>query len=164
MPNRRKLESGRSWPICRTAARGRAAAPAGPLALKRDHRSSRRPLFRCQRRPFANYACGPIAHWANAAPGKSVWFAWHPPIPCASARDYKWFLATIGLVGGSIMETVATRSLQHGRTDEDACRDPSVPVPTFVSFCSTRSYERRNQRDTSNYMILVWLWIRRSYE
>jgi len=35
----------------------------------------------------------------------------------------------------------------------------SVPVPTFVSLCSTRSYERRNQRDTSNYMILVWLWI-----
>ncbi|MPZ56018.1 MAG: hypothetical protein GEU91_05845 [Rhizobiales bacterium] len=35
----------------------------------------------------------------------------------------------------------------------------SVPVPTFVSHCSTRSYERRNQRDTSNYMILVWLWI-----
>src|SRR5437016_360041 len=27
-----------------------------------------------------------------------------------------------------------------------------VPVPTFVSLCSTRSYERRNQRDTSNYM------------
>jgi len=26
----------------------------------------------------------------------------------------------------------------------------SVPVPTFVSLCSTRSYERRNQRDTSN--------------
>ena len=29
----------------------------------------------------------------------------------------------------------------------------SVPVPTFVSICSTRSYERRNQRDTSNCMI-----------
>jgi hypothetical protein len=35
----------------------------------------------------------------------------------------------------------------------------SVPVPTFVFLCSTRVYERRNQRDTSNYMILVWLWI-----
>jgi len=35
----------------------------------------------------------------------------------------------------------------------------SVPVPTFVSFCSTHFYERRNQRDTSNSMSLVWLWI-----
>ncbi len=35
----------------------------------------------------------------------------------------------------------------------------SVPVPTFVSHCSTLSYERRNQRDTSKHMILVWLWI-----
>jgi len=35
----------------------------------------------------------------------------------------------------------------------------SVPVPTFVSLCSSLAYERRNQRDTSNYMILVWLWI-----
>jgi len=34
-------------------------------------------------------------------------------------------------------------------------RSLSVPVPTFVSLCSTRSYERRNQRDTNNYMILV---------
>ena len=33
-----------------------------------------------------------------------------------------------------------------------------VPVPTFVSLCSTLSYERRNRR-TSNSMILVWLWI-----
>jgi hypothetical protein len=29
----------------------------------------------------------------------------------------------------------------------------SVPVPTFVTLCSTRSYERRNERDTSNHMI-----------
>ena len=36
-------------------------------------------------------------------------------------------------------------------------RSLSVPVPTFVSLCSTRSYERRNQRDTNNYIILVWL-------
>ncbi len=35
----------------------------------------------------------------------------------------------------------------------------SVPVPTFVSLCSTLANERRNQRDTSNYLILVWLWI-----
>src|SRR5262245_30911801 len=35
----------------------------------------------------------------------------------------------------------------------------SVPVPTFVSPCSTLVYERRNQRDTSNSMILVRLWI-----
>jgi len=28
----------------------------------------------------------------------------------------------------------------------------SVPVPTFVSPCNTRAYERRNQRDTSNYI------------
>jgi len=35
----------------------------------------------------------------------------------------------------------------------------SVPVPTFVSLCSTRLYKRRNQRDTSNYLVLVWLWI-----
>ena len=34
-----------------------------------------------------------------------------------------------------------------------------VPVPTFVCLCSTHSYERRNQRETSNSMILVWLWI-----
>src|SRR3954469_16430836 len=33
--------------------------------------------------------------------------------------------------------------------------DTSVPVPTFVSYCSTLEYERRNQRDTSNSMILV---------
>src|SRR5712691_7815844 len=31
----------------------------------------------------------------------------------------------------------------------------SVPVPTFVSICSTHFYERRNQRDTSNSLILV---------
>ena len=43
--------------------------------------------------------------------------------------------------------------------DLEAKLSASVPVPTFVSLCSTRSYERRNQRDTSNYMILVWLWI-----
>ena len=36
---------------------------------------------------------------------------------------------------------------------------PVVPVPTFVSLCSTLAYERRNQRDISNSMILVWLWI-----
>src|SRR6516225_5465888 len=35
----------------------------------------------------------------------------------------------------------------------------SVPVPTFVSLCSTRLYKRRNQRDTSKYTILVWLRI-----
>jgi uncharacterized protein GlcG (DUF336 family) len=35
----------------------------------------------------------------------------------------------------------------------------SVPVPTFVSLCSTHSYERRNQRDTGNDVIPVWLWI-----
>ena len=35
----------------------------------------------------------------------------------------------------------------------------SVPVPTFVSLCSTRACKRRNQRDTSKYLILVWLWI-----
>ena len=35
----------------------------------------------------------------------------------------------------------------------------SVPIPTFVSFCSTLVYKRRNQRDTSNYLILVGLWI-----
>src|SRR3974377_2027174 len=29
----------------------------------------------------------------------------------------------------------------------------SVPVPTFVSLCSTLLYKRRNQRDTSNYMV-----------
>src|SRR6266436_5126840 len=33
----------------------------------------------------------------------------------------------------------------------------SVPVPTFVSLCSTLANERRNQRDTSNSMTLVWL-------
>src|SRR2546423_15223379 len=31
----------------------------------------------------------------------------------------------------------------------EACLAPSVPVPTFVSLCSSLSYERRNQRDTS---------------
>src|SRR5262249_20625712 len=39
----------------------------------------------------------------------------------------------------------------------------SVPVPTFVSSLGTHVYERRNQRDTSNSMILVRLWISRSY-
>jgi hypothetical protein len=33
------------------------------------------------------------------------------------------------------------------------------PVPTFVSPCGTHFYERRNQRDTSNSMIPVRLWI-----
>ena len=32
-------------------------------------------------------------------------------------------------------------------------------VPTLVSHCSAFVYKRRNQRDTSNSMILVWLWI-----
>src|SRR6476619_4516457 len=31
----------------------------------------------------------------------------------------------------------------------------SVAFPTFVSFRSTRFYERRKQRNTSNFMILV---------
>jgi hypothetical protein len=35
----------------------------------------------------------------------------------------------------------------------------SVPVPTFVLPCSTHFYERRNQRDTGNSMILARLWI-----
>ena len=38
-------------------------------------------------------------------------------------------------------------------------RMAGAPVPTFVSLCSTLSYKRRNQRDTGNYLILVWLWI-----
>jgi hypothetical protein len=39
-------------------------------------------------------------------------------------------------------------------------RRPSVPlVPTLVSLCSTSVYKRRNQRDTSNSMNLVRLWI-----
>jgi hypothetical protein len=41
----------------------------------------------------------------------------------------------------------------------DAGVQTSVPVPTFVLLCSTFFYERRNQRDTSNSMILVWLCI-----
>jgi len=34
---------------------------------------------------------------------------------------------------------------------------PGVPVLTFVSYRGRRFYECQNQRDTSNYMILVWL-------
>ena len=54
---------------------------------------------------------------------------------------------------------------RQSRLDQQAHGDrrrmpaASVPVPTFVSLCSTRSYERRNQRDTSNYVIPVWLRI-----
>jgi len=33
----------------------------------------------------------------------------------------------------------------------------SVPVLTFVPYCGEHFYECQNQRDTSNYMILVWL-------
>ena len=33
----------------------------------------------------------------------------------------------------------------------------SVPIPTFVFPCGTLRYQRRNQRDTSKFMILVWL-------
>jgi len=29
---------------------------------------------------------------------------------------------------------------------------PGVPVPTFVSVCSTVAYERWNQKDTSKYL------------
>jgi hypothetical protein len=32
---------------------------------------------------------------------------------------------------------------------------PSVPIPKFASLCSTFVCELRNQRDTSNSMILV---------
>ena len=35
---------------------------------------------------------------------------------------------------------------------------PGVPVPGFVYLCSTRS-KRRNRRDTSNCIIIVWFWI-----
>ncbi len=35
----------------------------------------------------------------------------------------------------------------------------SVPLPTFVSLCRMSYYERRKQRDTSNFMNLVWFWI-----
>ena len=31
----------------------------------------------------------------------------------------------------------------------------SVPIPKFADICSTLSSELRNQRDTSNYVILV---------
>src|ERR1700674_454770 len=33
----------------------------------------------------------------------------------------------------------------------------SAPIPKFASLCSTVSCELRNQRSTSNLMILVWL-------
>src|SRR5262249_21577095 len=35
----------------------------------------------------------------------------------------------------------------------------SVPLPTLVSLCGRYFYKRRKQRDTSNSMIVVWLWI-----
>jgi hypothetical protein len=54
-----------------------------------------------------NYANGPIARWANAAPGKSVWFAWYSPEFRALAREYRSFLATVGLVGWSIVAKLA---------------------------------------------------------
>src|SRR5712692_10153018 len=64
--------------------------------------------------------------------------------------------------GAAVRGFLARRLLQRipGRARGGApARAASVPVPTFVSLCSTRSYERRNQRDTSNHRILVWLWI-----
>src|SRR4029077_12599016 len=48
---------------------------------------------------------------------------------------------------------------QQAHGDRRRMPAASVPVPTFVSLCSTRAYERRNQRDTSNYVIPVWLRI-----
>jgi len=38
-------------------------------------------------------------------------------------------------------------------------REASVPLPTLVSLCGRHSYKRRKQRDTSNLLSLVWLWI-----
>src|ERR1700730_2931074 len=53
------------------------------------------------------------------------------------------------------------RNLEAGRAEADilhvrvSCsRAASVPIPKFVSPCGTLSYELRNQRDTSNSIIL----------
>ncbi len=51
---------------------------------------------------------------------------------------------------------------QESRAHPDSTRSEctlSVPVPTFLSLSSSLANERRNQRDTRKYMILVWLWI-----
>src|ERR1700716_1823437 len=67
--------------------------------------------------------------------------------------------AVVAECGDRAIEGVARVSDIAAERDERFSHDSSVPVPMFVSLCSTRSYERRNQRDTSNYMILVWPWI-----
>ena len=56
----------------------------------------------------------------------------------------------------------AEKAALTDRRRHDAIPDgvlASVPVPTLVSHCSAFAYKRRNQRDTSNSMILVRLWI-----
>jgi hypothetical protein len=38
-------------------------------------------------------------------------------------------------------------------------RERSVPLPTLVFLGGTHFYKRRKQRDTSNLLSPVWLWI-----
>src|SRR5215831_4753617 len=53
----------------------------------------------------------------------------------------------------------STAELHHQAGHNALAHLRSVPVPTFVFLCGTFAYERRNQRDTSKYLALVWLWI-----
>ena len=111
--------------------------------------------------------CGspPAMPWCSA--GKPARLSRRRPHPARHVDAAVLLRAT--RFGGRVDPAKHLRSRGGRWPDQSdlAARDPSgvtrsrssVPVPTFVSLCSTRSYERRNQRDTSNHMILVWLWI-----
>ena len=43
-------------------------------------------------------------------------------------------------------------------------RSASVPIPKFASLSGALVCELRNQRDTSNLLILVWLWFRSRHD
>jgi hypothetical protein len=52
---------------------------------------------------------------------------------------------------------IQKRPVARSKRNYDLLKGTSVPIPKFARVCRLFSCELRNQRDTSNFMILVWL-------
>ena len=104
-----------------------------------------------------SYLVDPDAEWeqhfkfARAASAHSIQ---HPATKRACPRWRRSTRPRRGSASGGRLRSssVSSPSATSARPSLQPCA-ASVPVPTFVTLCSTRSYERRNERDTSNHMI-----------
>src|SRR3981189_1286511 len=95
----------------------------------------------------------PVCAPASCVPVPAIATA---PTPAAAPRARKLRRLTSALPDvrvGLLIPFTSRMPILAILLDDDGT---SVPVPTFVSLCSSRSYERRNQRDTSSYIIAVW--------